>query len=201
MDNPSCEEWVGKESGTLLVLGSAPCLFSDLESALALRPGAKVMAVNEACGAVEHIDHMLAGHCDKADLFRDYRLKKFPGAKDVPIHASRRGGFFEPSCVTHWWRNVIVGGTSAWKAARIGVGMGFDEIIFCGCPLDLSGYFNPNETKGFRHECRRVGEPLDGGAMSQLTIRYRKEFVRNAERFGHNVRSMSGWSRDILGAP
>lgn len=186
---------------TLIVLGSAPCLYADLDSALSIRPEAHVIAVNEACGAVERIDHILAGHCDKARMFLDYRLKKFPDSDPVYIHATRRRDFTEPSCVTHWWHECIVGGTSAWKAARIGVGMGYQEIIMAGCPLDLSGYFNPKETKGFKHECRRVGEPLDDGSPSQLTLRYRKEFLRNAVLFGHNVRSMSGWSREVLGAP
>lgn len=193
--------WDRPVAKTLIVLGSAPCLYADLDAALLLRPGAHVMAVNEACGAVEHIHHMLAGHCDKAQMFREYRAKKFPSSQPVPVHATQRADMPLHYPVDYWWHEAKVGGTSAWKAARIGVGMGYEEIIMAGCPLDLSGYFNPKETRGFKHECRRVGEPLDDGSPSQLTIRYRKEFLRNAEQFGHNVRSMSGWSRDILGAP
>lgn len=193
--------YTGEVVRTLLVVGSAPCLHDDLARALLIRPEAHIMLINEAAGAVERADHLIAGHCDKAELFRDYRRKKFPNSPDIPIHATRRGGFYEPSCVTHWWKNCIVGGTSAWKAARMGAGMGYQEIIMCGCPMDLSGYFNPSETRGFKHECKRVGEPLKDGQMSQLTLRYRREFVRNADLYGSNVRSMSGWSREILGAP
>lgn len=192
--------WAGEVAETLLVVGSAPCLFDDLEMAKATRPDAHVMLINEAAGAVEKAEHMLAGHCDKAQMFLDYRLKKFPGSRPI-IHATHRQDMPDLPCVDYWWHEAKIGGTSAWKAARIGVGMGYKEIILCGCPMDLTGYFNPSDTKSFRHECRRVGEPLDDGSPSQLTLRYRREFVRNAQRFGHNVRSMSGWSREILGAP
>lgn len=156
----------------------------------------EIMTINEACGAVDS-EHMLAGHCDKAQMFLDYHNKKFNSRPT--IHATYRKGFVMPECVDYWWSNCATGGTSAWKAILIGRAMGFKEFVLCGCPMTLTGYFNPADTKGFKHECKRVGEPLPDGNISQLTRRYRDEFVRNVEGYKLDIKSMSGWTREVLG--
>ncbi|MGH8235406.1 MAG: hypothetical protein ACREXP_00100, partial [Steroidobacteraceae bacterium] len=95
-------------SGTLLVVGSAPCLFEDVERALKLRPGAEIMLVNGAATAIENAQHVLSGHSYKAEEFAAARRKKFPLAMPWQLHATitqkhlAEGEQTFPS-VTTWW--------------------------------------------------------------------------------------------------
>lgn len=192
--------WAEPKHGTLLVVGSAPCLYEDYANALALRPDADTLLINEAGGAIEKAQHLLAGHADKAALFLAYRREKFPNALPVFVHATWRDGMRIPACVSHKWsKKMVDGGTSAWKAARIGLAMGYDEIILCGCPLEASGYFNPLETDRFKHDCARIG--IDS-ASAMFSV-YREQFARRAKERpeAKQVKSMSGFTRDCLGAP
>jgi len=190
----SIPEWTERRGGTLLIAGSAACVFDDLTSAKALRPLAPVLVINGAGQLIENAQHLLCGHGEKAPFFIEARNRRFPNAPPVFIHASRRGGT-DPKGVTHIWENVSTGGTSAWKAVRIGKGMGFDELILCGCPLDDSGYAS-GESNGIPHACARIG--LGEGRMYD---NYRATFKKRAKLEGQGVYSMSGYSRELLGAP
>lgn len=192
----SVPAWTDKRAGTLLVVGSAPCLFEDVERARALRMHADTLLINEAAGAIEDAQHVLAGHGDKADLFMAYRREKFPDAPPVFVHASLRSDRPLGRSVTHVWHHVATGGTSAWKAVRIGKAMGYGEIILCGCPMVASGYFNNAETGKFKHDCARFGY----GEGRQYD-NYRRTFEVRARTEGVGVYSMSGWSRELLGEP
>ena len=147
----------------MLVVGSAPCLYDDVERALALRPFAGLMLVNGACTAFENAEHMLCGHEEKAEFFVRERKAKFPHAQPIRVHACcnlkreamYRGMF--PS-VTDWHPNETgVGATSASKAAKLAFILGADEVILCGSPLDQPGYF-AGEAKVPQHiACQRIG--------------------------------------------
>src|SRR6185437_5930872 len=111
---------------TLLVVGSAPCLFEDVARGLQLRPFASLMLVNGACTAFETAEHVLAGHEEKAEFFARARRERFPNAPPWRLHASthphRQKACKElfPS-VTDWWPHEVgVAATSASKAAKIG---------------------------------------------------------------------------------
>lgn len=187
--------WLRPVGGTLLVVGSAACVFDDLKRARAVRPHAHVLLINGAAQLVRDAQHVLAGHCEKAHLFMAARQRKFPDAPPVYVHASVRSGKPMPECVTHRWRGVATGATSAWKAVRIGKAMGYEEVILCGCPMNDSGYA-PGESDGIGHDCARIG--LGQGRMYQ---NYRDSFRRKAAGEGERVYSMSGYSRELLGAP
>lgn len=199
---------------TLLVVGSAPCLFDDVKHALHMRPFASLMLVNGACTAFENAEHVLAGHEEKAEFFARERRERFPNAPPWRLHASahphRRKTCEQlfPS-VTDWWPHEVgVGATSASKAAKLGFLLGFDEVILCGCPLDQPGYF-AGEAKVPQHiACQRIG---DHGIAYGLGIpvqetriikSYRSRFKELAETtFKGKVFSMSGYTRDCLGEP
>lgn len=194
---PQCiPTWLEPRGGVLLVVGSAKCVYEDVRRARQLRPDAHVLAINEAGGAIADIEHLLAGHCEKAGQYLAYRRRKFPNAKSCFVHASYRDGRMMPGSVTHCWRHVATGGTSAWKAVRIGKAMGYEEIILCGCPMDNSGYFFAEEQTGIVVDCDRIG--LGEGRMYD---NYRRTFAKRAQEEGQNVYSMSGYSRELLGEP
>jgi hypothetical protein len=200
--------------GTMLVVGSAPCLYDDVEKALRLRPFAALMLVNGACTAIENAEHVLAGHEEKAEFFARGRAERFPHGPKYRLHACahphRREMYAKmyPS-VTDWWPHEVgAGATSASKAVKLGFMLGFDEVILCGCPMDQPGYFS-GEAKVPQHiSCQRIG---DHGIAHGLGIpvqetriikAYRSRFKQLAEtEFKGKVFSMSGFTREQLGAP
>lgn len=196
----------------LIVAGSAPCVFADLEAAKQLYPKADVMTVNESCGGIEDIQHMLAGHTVKAEAFVQYRLEKFPNwEQPIRVHASWHRLNEAPRedypSVTDWWGgDVHTGATSAGKAIKIGFRLGYDRIILAGCPLNGSGYFNQTETDRFQKQftrfgkCRRVGDPKEQNHRSIEKYRQKFKLLSDTEWKG-KVFSMSGFTRECLGAP
>lgn len=192
---------------TMLVVGSAPCLFDDLAAAQRRCDGFETMLVNGAALAVEAAEHVLAGHTDKAEQFAAARDKAFPLAPPWLLHATyddRKGRQPpRPSPVTNWWpqSRFSSGATSAGKAARIGLAMGFERVILCGCPMDGSGYF-PGESAGIGQlrACQRIGDPKKQQAST--IRRYRDKMAELAAgEFKGRVFSMSGFTREVLGAP
>lgn len=192
-------------SGTLLVVGSAPCLFDDVERARKLRPAAQIMLVNGACTALEDAEHVLSGHSYKAEEFAAARNKKFPLAPPWRLHATitqkhlAGAGAVFPS-VTDWWdKTYCHGATSIAKATDIGLrGLGFDEVILCGAPMDGSGYFPGEGTRTI--DCHRIGDP----AKQQMRAidGYRRKFRDTfAPKMKGRLFSMSGFTREIVGEP
>ena len=216
---------------TLIAVGSAPCLYKDLEEALKLRPLAEVMLINGACTAIENAEHVLAGHEEKASFFAAARRKAFPNAPPWRLHACahphqmREIAFVCPD-VTDWHPiEKGIGATSASRAAKIAkYRLGFDEVILAGSPLDDSGYF-AGEGKGIPQDrsCVRVGDPgfLKGfvtphhtgeystqpgmpmkAQETRIVKSYRTRFKELAEgEFKGWVFSMSGYTREIFGYP
>lgn len=191
-------------SGTLIVVGSAPCLFDDVERALRLRPFASLMLVNGACTAIEKAEHVLSGHTDKAEMFAKGRRSKFPSATPWKLHATidtrhiAEALHLYPS-VTDWHgKDICTGATSIAKGAKLGFKLGFEEVILAGAPMDGSGY-HPTECK-VGHNCKRVG---DLAAQEHRVIQgYRMKLKRLADgEFKNKVFSMSGYTRECLGAP
>ena len=190
----------------LLAVGSAPGLYADLANGLERYPDAEVMLINGACTAVEDAQHVLAGHTDKAEFFAKARADAFPLALPWRLHATWMIRHPIPRdlypSVTDWHGpEHSSGATSAGKAAMIGLSMGFDRIILCGCPMDGSGYF-PGESKGIPQlaSCQRIG---DAKKQQMATIRrYRKRMLELAQTlFKGKVFSFSGYTREVLGAP
>lgn len=198
----------------MLVVGSAPCLYADVERALQLRPFASIMLVNGACTAIENAEHVLAGHEEKAEFFARERRTRFPHAPPWRLHASSHPHRLACSktlfpSVTDWHPHEIgTGATSASKAAKLAFLLGATEVILCGCPMDQPGYF-AGEAKVPQHiSCQRIG---DHGIARGLGIpvqetriikAYRARFKQLAEtEFKNRVFSMSGFTRDQLGQP
>ena len=195
-------------------MGSAPCLFEDVEDALALRPFASLMLVNGACTAIENAEHMLAGHEEKAEQFVRERNKAFPNALPIRVHASTHPHRLSTAkqmmpSVTDWWPHEVgVGATSASKAAKICFMLGATEVILCGCPMDQPGYF-PGEAKVQQHRsCQRIGDHGIAFGLgipvqeTRIVQGYRQKLKILADgEFKGKVFSMSGFTRKCLGAP
>jgi hypothetical protein len=190
----------------LIVCGSASCVHEDYGRATALFPLAEVLLVNGACQVIAYADHILAGHTDKAEQFQKARKRAFPDAPPWRVHANWRHPGELPKAkypsVTDWWGpEMSSGATSAGKAALIGLAMGFDRIILCGCPMDGSGYA-AGELEGIKKEsaCQRIGDPKK--QKQRTIIRYRERMAELAAGvFKGRVYSMSGFTKECLGGP
>lgn len=193
-----------------MVVGSAPCAHEDLEEALRLLEDPLIVTVNGACTMFEDIDVMVAGHTTKAPQFVNARLKAFPGelpevwanwALPVKRHPERKYPSDEYPMVTRWFDTThSLGATSASKAAKMCLTAGFGRVVLAGCPLDASGYsFDEARVK---HEagCKRVGDKQ--WDQHKTILRYRAAMAKLAEgEFRGKVFSMSGYTRQVLGAP
>lgn len=186
----------------LLAVGSAPCLFDDVQAALRLYPDASLMLINGACTSFRHAEHVLSGHTNKSRLFAAARAKAFPDGPSYRMHAtlSYPAQKQENPDVTDWWsQEYVTGATSAGKAARIGLALGYDRVILCGCPMDAeAGYWEGEAV--VPHDCARFNT---AGNPRRVITRYRDKMAALAkqEPFKSRVFSMSGFSRQVLGAP
>lgn len=161
------------------------------------------MLINGAWTAYEHAEHLLAGHADKAAFYMATRMIAFPNAPFARVHAtlSYEAQKQKNPLVTDWWdQSMVTGATSAGKAARIGIAkLGFDRVVLCGCPMDGSGYFA--EEGKIPHDCRRVGDPTVQEAKPIRMYREHLKVLATREPFKSQLFSMSGFSREVLGAP
>jgi hypothetical protein len=187
----------------MLAVGSAPCLFDDVADAMKMYPDAERMLINGACTAFHSVEHILAGHTNKSNLFAAERARVYPGSGVVyRFHATLsypEQRILNP-LITDWWgQDKVTGATSAGKAARIGLALGYDRIVLCGCPMDADAGYWEGEAKVPHDGCPRFNTP----DPRQAIRRYRDKLavLAKTEPFKSQVFSMSGYSRSVLGAP
>jgi hypothetical protein len=159
----------------LVIVGSAPCTIADLR-------------------AVKGIDaDYLAVGLDAADKWLG-RYEYFASYEpfDIPRFFKRRrllGGNMDIITYSHepYYEDVVYvfreltppepekmgySGSSALLAVKVGLRLGYRKIIVCGCPLDEGKY-----------------------------IKYQRGWLLCADMIRDTVRSMSGWTKELLGAP
>lgn len=160
----------------LLILGFAAGLFDDLA---ALGPfDADVMAINRAGLVVGALDHWVSLHPDQ--------LAGFARRRDA---AGLAGGFttWSPDPgpgIDRVTTDVERFGTSALYGVRIALHrLGYDRVILAGVPLDDA-------------------QPYVGGApIPQPLLGHRRAWRNARPEIVGRVRSLSGWTRRLLGAP
>lgn len=190
--------------GTVIVVGSAGCVFDDLERVPQRDPPwLWVAAVNGGCIAAQS-DFIMSQHPDQLGHWRKMAWRErfcWPETHSVRPDTAKATHADFP-WVDHWWPEAFTQATSAWAAVRICKLMGFDEIILAGCPLDPgAGYFKgekraqmPGADTGSRFGGHRVGQGFVASMREAL-----RRHVADGE--GENVYSMSGYTRELLGEP
>jgi hypothetical protein len=191
-------------TNALLVVGSAPCAYDDYAKAKEAYPFAETMVVNGASSMIEDADHVLIGHFESAKQFLEARKAAFPDCKPYRIHADcegfQRRYEQEFPFVTDWWKDKISGCGVAGTAAMIGLAMGFNPIILCGCPFDGSGYSFEAAEPRLDPNMPRIGSATDQDKA--VIKKYRFILARLAQyEFKDRVFSMSGYTRAHLGPP
>lgn len=167
-----------------LVLGGAACVWDDLETAQQmLGDRERVMVAANDVGM--HIDgdfHWCTLH-----------------AEHMPGWEAERAARGLPRTYTTWGRTYPYGeehlqalteravehgmGSSGMLAVEVAVHLGCAPILLCGVPLDDSPHF------------------FDAAAWAHASG-FRRHWERRAQWLRErHVRSMSGWTRDLLGGP
>lgn len=180
-----------------LVIGGAASVWSDLDALEAMvgRWRGTVFAVNDiACKRdvrgrawERRIDHFCTLHAEKMALWRRKRRELV-----LSLGRSPEWDIYETwSCakresIDHHFTGII-GGSSGLYAVSVALHLGYERIVLAGIPMDAT-------RNAFRDEERWKAHR-----------RYTDAWVdrsRNAlPSLAGRVRSMSGWTREILSAP
>jgi hypothetical protein len=170
--------------GPANVLGSARCAWADL--AASPYQQAPTIAANVAGCFAPRLLHWVSMHREifpacmplrRLTLSEDHKNRL--GRGPVITHAWRKHG----ELVDFVWLSEIVPDTSGCLAAMLALHFGYDPIVLCGVPLDDAGRFHAP------HDERRSYPPANG------------TWAWLQREHGPRLRSMSGRTRELFGAP
>lgn len=178
---PRLRPWNGPEvppnPGDLpwLVVGSAKSVHNDINHA---PPHGPIVAVNRAMFELPIVADVgvTLHHEITRELARNYHGRLF---------CSRGTDYVTDVLpVREEWRN----GTSGLYAVQVAKHLGAKRIILCGMPIDDSPHFN-------------LERGLSRGVQDVIPM-HRKPWIEFAQELRDmGVRSMSGWTRGLLGGP
>jgi hypothetical protein len=196
-DGKSPPRHIGKYSGELVVIGTAPCVFDDLAK---LPKHYDRMAIGSIGNHIPNLTHWACLHCEAITLQAHLRLIDgfFPTETKKPIihtHHFKRRKTLQILADRHidtYWHTGTMGyplSDSGLFGVTLGIAMGYDEIICAGIPLDGQGSFFGKYT------------------MSLMTEEYMQERYdcwknyADLPEFKKRVRSVSGYTKELLGLP
>lgn len=154
-----------------LVIGSGPTVVDDLWAARLLFTPDLVVGINQAALMHGPVDLHVTLHPEEFAHRKVGRMVSHKALKGVDE-------IFEP----HTERGVVNSGSSALYAVRYLLSKRATHIVLCGVPM--------------------TAEPHDfGGAAWKAAQQYQPAWRQMHKRISPYVRSMSGWTRELLGAP
>ena len=173
-----------------LVLGGAGSVWNDLDAALDLGEYHGIVACNDVGAAYPgHLDAWVSLHPEKMPKWTAERVASgYPWCDRIMGYKgfTKRGGI--PACVTELtdfkFPGQINSGSSGLFALKVAlIDLGFEKAVLCGVPMaSLSGhFFDLTAWKG--------------------AISHRRGWNETLHHYQHKARSMSGWTREVLGAP
>lgn len=160
-----------------IVLGGAVGVWGEYNDALTLAPSSKTIAVNDAgVIAPRHLDAWATLHPENFHAWQE-RRKEY-GNTDYQAFSIDHSGPWAK------WKDRWEGSSGLFAAQIALEGLGASGVILCGCPLTKTG----------RHFFDKNNEWDDAEV-------YRKGFKAAFPVIQGSVRSLSGWTRELLGAP
>jgi hypothetical protein len=175
-----CREYIpdiaGTYSGVCVIVGSGGGMWEDY--AKIKDEGFDIMGVNVGGQFIPSLTHLFSWHCQQISAISKFRKAEFHG-KEFLTHSVRAY-----DGIDYVW--YLSGGASMSGISAIDLCwlLGYRKIILCGVPMDDSGYFygrakNPEVCDKYRQE----------------------EVLRLKQKFGDNVKSLSGYTKEIYGSP
>ncbi len=166
------------------VLGGAECVWADLASAQVLCKPDVIVAVNDI--GVDYpgeIDHWVSFHSDF--LGKWSRARAARGLPPAKTYWTGQGG---PTRAAPEGTKTVnaVGGSSGMLATFAALRSGVAKVILCGVPIDPA--------MRHYHEGKR-------GAAWKEASKYQKHWRAAEADFRGRVKSMSGWTAELLGSP
>jgi hypothetical protein len=182
---------IGKYSGTLVVVGTAPCVYDDLQL---VPDNCDRMAVGNIGSKLDNLTHWVSIHSECLVLLAEMRVIENYFHGNIPIlhgHHYRRQtneSLAKKHHITYWCTLPKVMGGGPF-ACQIAVAMGYERIICTGMPSDDRGSFLGSYTlKTFTPEY--VEEKQDAWRRCAEIPEFKKR-----------VRSVSGFTKELFGAP
>ena len=179
---------VGTYSGRLVVLGNARNLWDDL-SQLDLK-GADLMGMGWGGAFIKGLHHAVCMHSDQ---FAHISVMRYHGPNrklPPPIwHGQRNNGPKDLDYIV--WNLKPAFGFHGLFSARVGICLGYEEVILCGCPLEPIGNFWEPPDPEFNPNAYHPRDYMDAASYEAW----------HDDVFKGKVFSMSGISREILGPP
>ena len=180
-----------------LIVGSAPCVWDDLEAApdwpliVCNAMGIKILGEIDLWCSIH--GGILGDRMKKRDKlggdpsYKAYghfneHIVQWEDNRLTPVHKENEQG-------------IYVGGSSGMFAIQVALYLGYERLILCGVPLE--GHWSIQDKKVEHHKGPR-GE--HGGFGDPYEV-HRRHFIEQEDRLIPHVRSMSGWTRLHFGPP
>lgn len=164
---------------TALVLGGADTLEADRAAALALFWPDLIIACNHAGRDEPHVDHWATMHPEQFPRWISDRRNKGhqPAGKLWAARHRILPNHVKAEPITSW------GGSSGMLCAQVGLELGCTRIVLAGVPM-------------VRNNCH-----YDSPQVWRDATNYRPAWERRKNEMIGKVRSMSGWTAQLLGVP
>lgn len=130
-----------------------------------------------------HIDHWCTLHPEFMGGWLHFRQTHVMSGGQSPMTHSDK----HSHNIDTWWQLNTMEGTSGLLGVFVALLMGYDPVIVAGIPMDGTGhYFDP-----------------PGYCQTEFAQRHIRQPWENAARdiFDGRVKSMSGWTAQLLGTP
>jgi hypothetical protein len=163
-----------------IVFGDAACGQADMDQALALfTPDAIAATNNRIIDYPGKLDYGISLHPDRCD--------NWPGLEEA-IRRRTLKGYNRPETWAHKAGRGVDkhtpdwGGSTGLLAVKALIEEGFTRIVLCGVPLEAQPHFYTDQP------------------WSKFE-RYRTGWEAHRDEIAPYVRSLSGWTRELLGPP
>jgi hypothetical protein len=165
-----------------LVLGGASNVYEDIKAALALFTPNVIVAVKDIAITYPNVDHWVTYHPER--LVKELSLRRKRGLTDPKAIWTYDANRVHPSinipvkCTPH------IGGSSGLMGMVVGCQVA-GKAVLCGIPMDP--------------KLKHFARPKPKGWPEAKF--YRQAWLKHVPAYKHRVRSMSGWTREVFGAP
>jgi hypothetical protein len=172
----------------LIVLGGASCVWKDYQEAqfFCENQHVSLLAINDMIvHSLKDVDYAVTLHPEKVETWLKERESRNLNKPAKVFSFREYYGFVSDICDYRWdgVDGAYNSGSSGLFSIKVGFELGYERVILCGVPME-----------------QQFGHFFDEKAWEQAEV-YRQAWLVNKEKLIDKVRSMSGWTREILGYP